>query len=50
MRRDFTVRSRAACRDCELHIYERVEKPHREFFHANWIGTGGCVSSSTYTV
>ena len=29
---------------------ERVDKPHGEFFHTNWTGTGGRVASSTYTV
>ena len=32
------------------HTYERVDKPRGEFFHTNWTGTGGRVSSSTYTV
>ncbi len=31
------------------HTYERVDKPRGEFFHTNWTGTGGYVSSSTYT-
>ncbi|MGM0675722.1 MAG: decarboxylating NADP(+)-dependent phosphogluconate dehydrogenase [Spirochaetota bacterium] len=31
------------------HTYERVDKPRGEFFHTNWTGTGGNVSSSTYT-
>ncbi|MFW5743372.1 MAG: decarboxylating NADP(+)-dependent phosphogluconate dehydrogenase [Spirochaetota bacterium] len=30
------------------HTYERVDKPRGEFFHTNWTGTGGEVSSSTY--
>ena len=30
------------------HTYERVDKPRGEFFHTNWTGTGGRVSSSTY--
>ena len=30
------------------HTYERVDKPRGEFFHTNWTGTGGNVSSSTY--
>lgn len=30
------------------HTYERVDKPRGEFFHTNWTGTGGKVSSSTY--
>ncbi|MBI9102162.1 MAG: decarboxylating NADP(+)-dependent phosphogluconate dehydrogenase [Spirochaetales bacterium] len=32
------------------HTYERVDKPRGEFFHTNWTGTGGDVSSSTYNV
>lgn len=30
------------------HTYERTDKPRGEFFHTNWTGTGGNVSSSTY--
>ena len=30
------------------HTYERVDKPRGEFFHTNWTGTGGNISSSTY--
>jgi 6-phosphogluconate dehydrogenase len=30
------------------HTYERVDKPRGEFFHTNWTGRGGQVSSSTY--
>jgi 6-phosphogluconate dehydrogenase len=30
------------------HTYERVDKPEGEFFHTNWSGTGGNVSSTTY--
>jgi 6-phosphogluconate dehydrogenase len=30
------------------HTYERVDKPRGEFFHTNWTGTGGDISSSTY--
>jgi len=30
------------------HTYERVDKPRGEFFHTNWTGRGGHVSSSTY--
>jgi 6-phosphogluconate dehydrogenase len=30
------------------HTYERIDKPRGEFFHTNWTGTGGDVSSSTY--
>ena len=32
------------------HTYERVDKPRGEFFHTNWTGRGGKVSSSTYNV
>ncbi len=32
------------------HTYERVDKPRGEFFHTNWTGRGGQVSSSTYNV
>ena len=32
------------------HTYERLDKPRGEFFHTNWTGRGGNVSSSTYTV
>ncbi len=30
------------------HTYERVDKPRGEFFHTNWTGRGGTVSSRTY--
>ncbi len=30
------------------HTYERVDKPRGEFFHPNWTGRGGRVSSTTY--
>ncbi|MEI8365967.1 MAG: decarboxylating NADP(+)-dependent phosphogluconate dehydrogenase [Parachlamydiaceae bacterium] len=30
------------------HTYERTDKPRGQFFHSNWTGTGGAVSSSTY--
>jgi len=30
------------------HTYERVDKPRSEFFHTNWTGHGGDVTSSTY--
>ncbi len=30
------------------HTYERTDKPRGQFFHTNWTGTGGNVSSSTY--
>ena len=32
------------------HTYERIDKPRGEFFHTNWTGRGGDVSSSSYTV
>ena len=32
------------------HTYERTDKPRGEYFHTNWTGRGGRVSSSTYTV
>ncbi|NND03983.1 MAG: decarboxylating NADP(+)-dependent phosphogluconate dehydrogenase [Acidimicrobiia bacterium] len=32
------------------HTYERVDKDRGEYFHTNWTGTGGDVSSSTYNV
>ena len=32
------------------HTYERVDKPRGEFFHTNWTGRGGTISSSTYNV
>lgn len=30
------------------HTYERIDKPRGEFFHTNWTGHGGNVSSSSY--
>jgi 6-phosphogluconate dehydrogenase len=30
------------------HTYERVDQPRGNFFHTNWTGVGGAVSSSTY--
>ena len=30
------------------HTYERVDHPRGEFFHTNWTGRGGDVSSTTY--
>jgi 6-phosphogluconate dehydrogenase len=32
------------------HTYERTDQPRGKFFHTNWTGTGGNVSSSTYNV
>lgn len=30
------------------HTYERIDRPRGEFFHTNWTGTSGDVTSSTY--
>lgn len=30
------------------HTYERIDKPRGQFFHTNWTGTGGKVSSGSY--
>lgn len=32
------------------HTYERVDQPRGKFFHTNWTGTGGDISSSSYNV
>lgn len=32
------------------HTYERVDKPRGQFFHTNWTGKGGDVSSSSYNL
>lgn len=32
------------------HGYERIDRPRGEFFHSDWTGQGGDVSSSIYTV
>jgi 6-phosphogluconate dehydrogenase len=32
------------------HTYERIDQPRGQYFHTNWTGTGGRVSSSTYSV
>jgi 6-phosphogluconate dehydrogenase len=31
------------------HTYERVDRPRGQFFHTNWTGRGGSVSSTAYT-
>jgi len=31
------------------HTYQRVDKPASEWFHTNWTGTGGNVTSNQYT-
>ena len=30
------------------HTYERIDQPRGKFFHTNWTGKGGKISSSTY--
>lgn len=32
------------------HTYERVDKPRGQFFHTNWTGQGGQVSSTNYEI
>ena len=32
------------------HTYERIDRPRGEFFHTDWTGRGGSVSSRTYNV
>ena len=32
------------------HTYERIDRPRGQFFHTNWTGRGGRVSSGSYTV
>jgi len=32
------------------HMYERIDKPRKEFFHTNWTGRGGTTASSAYNV
>ena len=32
------------------HTYERIDQPRGQFFHTNWTGHGGVVSSGSYTV
>lgn len=32
------------------HTYERIDRPRGEFFHTDWTGHGGKVSSSTYNL
>ncbi|HEV2390966.1 MAG TPA: decarboxylating NADP(+)-dependent phosphogluconate dehydrogenase [Verrucomicrobiae bacterium] len=31
------------------HTYERLDQPRGQFFHSNWTGHGGAVSSGSYT-
>jgi 6-phosphogluconate dehydrogenase len=31
------------------HTYERVDKPRGEFYHTNWTGEGGSISSTAYS-
>ncbi len=30
------------------HTYERIDAPRGKFFHTNWTGTGGNITSSSY--
>jgi 6-phosphogluconate dehydrogenase len=30
------------------HTYERVDRPRGEFFHTDWIGSGGRVTARSY--
>ncbi len=30
------------------HTYERIDRPRGEFFHTNWTGSGGAITSTTY--
>lgn len=32
------------------HTYERVDQPRGKFFHTNWTGTGGSITSGSYNV
>lgn len=32
------------------HTYERVDRPRGEWFHTDWVGSGGNIRSSTYEV
>lgn len=32
------------------HTYERIDKPRGQFFHTNWTGTGGDITSGSYNV
>lgn len=32
------------------HTYERVDRPRGQFFHTNWTGHGGGITSTTYTI
>jgi 6-phosphogluconate dehydrogenase len=32
------------------HTYERIDKPRGQFFHTNWTGQGGQVSSTNYEI
>ncbi|MBS0603557.1 MAG: decarboxylating NADP(+)-dependent phosphogluconate dehydrogenase [Verrucomicrobia bacterium] len=32
------------------HTYERIDQPRGKFFHTNWTGTGGNVTSTSYNV
>jgi 6-phosphogluconate dehydrogenase len=32
------------------HTYERVDQPRGQWFHTDWVGSGGKISSTTYEV
>lgn len=32
------------------HTYERIDQPRGKFFHTNWTGTGGAISSTPYSI
>lgn len=32
------------------HTYERIDQPRGKFFHTNWTGTGGDVTSTSYNI
>ncbi len=32
------------------HTYERLDAPRGKFFHTNWTGTGGDITSSSYSI
>lgn len=32
------------------HMYERVDEPRGQFFHTNWTGSGGDVTSTSYSI
>ena len=30
------------------HTYERTDRPRGEYFHTDWIGSGGAITSGSY--